>query len=491
MFDLLKTINPKAMTATKTADAKATSNLEGATGEFNMFLNDSTNALNEKSKSASNENILDLLTSKFQNKPEARNAKVGQDDLFKIFSSNESPEVQINQLNDLLASGQISEADLEEVDLSNVDPKLLESILGNSNPLKDDLKTTGPLNLNLSDLKNTNITKDNQILTQKQFRVENGLIVNDVNANQDAQDNSLTASQQKLDHRLMQPLSTLKVGDKNSAQAITNTSVNYSEDFLNQRMSQGLNQKPQIISKSNAFNVFKKEQSLMEDTGIIKNKAFTDMSHVKTNFNSELPQKLNIEQDSKTQNEELTIDPSQIDSKTNMPKTEHFLSQANSSSETKVIDLNNVQSKEQIISEITKYIEHSKIQNGRELDVLVSHKDLGQFRIHAGKSSSGELIDLKIMTSSAEGQNFFNQNEVNLLKSLNNNGVKVSDIRISMLDTGAMSSNTNSGNDSAGQNNSGNAQGFARNYSGGSDFHNQGKQRRQELWENYREQMGA
>ena len=97
------------------------------------------------------------------------------------------------------------------------------------------------------------------------------------------------------------------------------------------------------------------------------------------------------------------------------------------------------------------------------------------------------MIDIKISTATSEGNKFFNQNDISLLKSLNASGVKVSDIKIVMNEANAQSAR----NDSAGQNNSGNSQSFARNYNGGSDFHNQGKQKREELWENYRQQMGA
>jgi flagellar hook-length control protein FliK len=171
------------------------------------------------------------------------------------------------------------------------------------------------------------------------------------------------------------------------------------------------------------------------------------------------------------------------------PKEMNF--EVNSKSQSvKVLDLSNISSPEKIIQEVTNYIEANKINSQTELEVVVNHKDLGQFKVHAQKSG-GDMVDLKIMTASAEGQKFFEAQEVNLLKSLNNNGVKVSDFKLSMNSSSVSnSSNSGSGQDNfSGSNNSGAEGQNSRQYSGNSSFSGNGRERREELWSQYREKF--
>ena len=107
------------------------------------------------------------------------------------------------------------------------------------------------------------------------------------------------------------------------------------------------------------------------------------------------------------------------------------------------------------------------------------------------------MIDLKIITAGQEGRKFFEAQEVNLLKTLNSNGVKVSDFKLAMSSTSNfMSGNSNHSNNSgqgqdnfSGSNNSGAEGQNSRQYSGNSSSGGNGRERRDELWNQYRQKQ--
>ena len=472
---MLKGLNSSTPSALKGLDGKSVDPTKvGSAGEFEAILKGSEElSAKMAGQVGKQEDLMSVLTGKFKadakNSTEASIAKSGQDDLMGVLNSSESPAEKIAKLKEMLVSGEVTEDQIAEADLSEVDPKVLQSILGKGQSPTDELsnvvelgaKTEGPLNLRAA--------HSNKALEQVAKENPNVVVSGDVK----------NLGEEKVDHRLMQFASPKKLETKQVGQA----SVQSSQDFLAQHNLKNGANRAQVVSQKHAFNVFQKEQSVLGSDGIIKKKSHLDINKLEAKSDSLSPEKLTTKEDNLNIFEAQATDLTKSTS-----KVEGSVSIVSKGTDTQVIDLNHVQSKEQIISEITKYIETSKVQNGRELEVVVTHKDLGQFRVNAQKSGNGELIDLKIITSTNEGNNFFNQQETNLLKALHSSGVKVSDIKISMNSADTHSS----GNNSAGQNNSGNGQGFARDYSGGgSGSHNQGKERRQELWDQYRERLGA
>lgn len=265
------------------------------------------------------------------------------------------------------------------------------------------------------------------------------------------------------------------------------TQVQYSEDFMTQKIEQGANGKTKVTGNNQALNLFSKEQSVLSDTGIINTKNISNVETGQVNFDSEKVEKLTGQFDEissfKESNTSLNQGPF-------IGNKEVTASVTTSATDTKVLDLSNIQNPEQLLKEISSYIESSRIQNGRDLEVIVNHKDLGQFKVNASKGDGG-MIDLQITAASEEAHAFFNKNEVSLLKTLNGSGVKVADFKLSANFSMNDTQNSNSsGNDSTGQNSSGNQQGFGRQSNGGNS-QDQGRQRRQELWDQYRERQGA
>ncbi|MAE59533.1 MAG: hypothetical protein CME69_11665 [Halobacteriovorax sp.] len=284
-------------------------------------------------------------------------------------------------------------------------------------------------------------------------------------------------------------------GKEGQTKSNVKTSIQFSEDFVSSKVSKN-GSKPQIKANRSAVSLFQKEQSQIGEGGILKRAVETDMKTGKMSFDNKAKETLKADfNQTKSQGVGQTeLSPEMLaDNVLNLesvsPKEMSF--EVNSKSQSvKVLDLSNVSSPEKIIQEVTNYIEANKINSQTELEVVVNHKDLGQFKVHAQKSG-GDMVDLKIMTASAEGQKFFEAQEVNLLKSLNNNGVKVSDFKLSMNSSSASnSSNSGSGQDNfSGSNNSGAEGQNSRQYSGNSSFSGNGRERREELWSQYREKF--
>lgn len=148
-----------------------------------------------------------------------------------------------------------------------------------------------------------------------------------------------------------------------------------------------------------------------------------------------------------------------------------------------------------LIGEISNYIDRSRLESKGEIDVWVHHKDLGTFQVQAGKSTAlgKDSVDLKIETFSKEGQNFFNQNAPELVKHLQDSGVKVSDFQIktsSALHTLAQSSESSNssmgreGNQHSNNGQSGSQQFAGQNQRQGSE---QSGDRRRQMWQHYQE----
>ncbi|MCO4792443.1 MAG: hypothetical protein KC493_01930 [Bacteriovoracaceae bacterium] len=162
---------------------------------------------------------------------------------------------------------------------------------------------------------------------------------------------------------------------------------------------------------------------------------------------------------------------------------------------TKVVDLSNIQAtnKTELIQKITNYIEINKLENNEALDLLVKHDELGTFRVNARKAGPGNQIDLQIATSSKEGHQFFAENEVELIKSLDKSGVKLAQFKV--LTTSSKSEMMSFSSDSK---NSGSnlSEGSSQNQGQGSfgkggSSEQKDSQRRKELWEQFKEQNQA
>jgi len=268
------------------------------------------------------------------------------------------------------------------------------------------------------------------------------------------------------------------------------TQIHYSEDFMTQKIEQNGTDKPKVVGNRQAMNMFQQEQSVLSDTGIIKKNTQAQMQLGQMNFDSSSKQQVSAKFDNVQAIGETTVNSGeqQADNLATLmtPKTETLATVTTAGSDVKVLDLSSVKNPEQLLNEISNYIESSRIQSGKELEVVVKHNDLGQFKINAQKGQ-GDMIDLKIIANSDEAHNFFNKNEVSLLKTLSTQGVKVAEFKLTAGESSSTSSNNNNSSDSQSSESN---QGFARD-NNGDDMSRNGKQRRQQMWDQYRERLSA
>jgi hypothetical protein len=160
----------------------------------------------------------------------------------------------------------------------------------------------------------------------------------------------------------------------------------------------------------------------------------------------------------------------------------------------KTIDLSQIKpgNSVDLVQKITDHIQQSNLQKNGSVEVLVTHDDLGQFRVSANKTGPrGEFVDLKVHTSTPEGRDFFIKNEGEMMRSLQSNGVKVADFKL----VGGTSESFQASSD--GKNNSSQGdwnQGQSRSqgqFGNANQNGREGGERRRELWDMYRERMNG
>ena len=179
------------------------------------------------------------------------------------------------------------------------------------------------------------------------------------------------------------------------------------------------------------------------------------------------------------------------------------LSQADLKSTTKpTIDLShiNVTSKEQLINEVSNYIQRSYVAGHDQLDVVVKHDDLGDFMISAKKMDKGGEVALEIQTKLENGHDFFTQNESDLVKTLQNNGIKLSSLKIAQkseisltMESGKSFMGEQANDQGSSHRNSGSFSEGRQQSSQGSSSRD-GQERRRELWQEanqYRQQLAS
>jgi hypothetical protein len=150
----------------------------------------------------------------------------------------------------------------------------------------------------------------------------------------------------------------------------------------------------------------------------------------------------------------------------------------------------NITKSNEVIAKIVNYIDQQQLSSKGELDLMVKHEDLGQFRLNVQRGAQDGAIDMRI-TAGREGHRFFSEHEVELVKTLNNNGVKLTDFKIVQADVigeaGSSSKSGLSSNDSSEGRQQFGQQGQQRGGGQGSE----GSERRRQMWEDYREKMEA
>lgn len=153
----------------------------------------------------------------------------------------------------------------------------------------------------------------------------------------------------------------------------------------------------------------------------------------------------------------------------------------------KMVNLSNIQANDNtsLIDQVTKLIEQNNIKSADTMDVTVKHDDLGQFKIEVSKNANTDQLDIRIISKEKAGHNFFVENEAQLSKSLNQSGIKLANIKVSLSSENVFSSNADTGKDSS--------ESFSQNSKnqngqfGQRDNENSDSQRRKHLWQAFKE----
>ncbi len=157
----------------------------------------------------------------------------------------------------------------------------------------------------------------------------------------------------------------------------------------------------------------------------------------------------------------------------------------------KVLDFSNINTanSEQLIDKISNYITTSRLEKQEHVELIVKHDSLGHIKVTASKGQLPDQINLEIVANSDKGHQFFKSNEVEMIKSLSNSGVKLSDVKISM----GSDFNLHSSEKGERQFNQGHGSQHSRHDGQqASSNHDQGRRdRREQMWNMYRERLGA
>ncbi|OUR96200.1 hypothetical protein A9Q84_07530 [Halobacteriovorax marinus] len=277
-----------------------------------------------------------------------------------------------------------------------------------------------------------------------------------------------------------------------------------SEDFVNQSKLVSKDQGAVVANQSrnsffpNAKNnkvlAFKNEQKAISKSVFSGKNPFLENkeSSVKaTNITSNegaLFEAVESVQNSETGNQSSEF--SNFQNEVVAPKVSNVSSLTTGATSTKVLDFSNIQASntEQLIDKITGYIATSRLENQESIDLLVKHDTLGNFKVTASKGQLPDQVNLEIVAGNEQGKAFFKSNEVEMIKSLSNSGVKLGDVKVVLSSDSNMQS-SEKGDNNFNQNN--NNFGSQRNGQSASGRDESGRERRQELWDMYRERLGA
>ena len=126
-----------------------------------------------------------------------------------------------------------------------------------------------------------------------------------------------------------------------------------------------------------------------------------------------------------------------------------------------------------MITQIQDYIVQSRVSSEPTMQMSFEHKDLGMVDLTVAKD--GNQVSIMINSHTKEGSKFFTQNQGELLQSLSQAGVSVSEFK---LDTSS-STNSNQNGSSDSSSSSNGKQEHAGNERGERD---KDSERREELW---------
>jgi len=149
------------------------------------------------------------------------------------------------------------------------------------------------------------------------------------------------------------------------------------------------------------------------------------------------------------------------------------------------VDLSKVsaQNKTELMQKIGQYIENSYVAGSDNIDLVVKHDELGQFRVNAQKSGPGSQVNLEISTVTENARQFFVENEGELMKALSKSGVKVGEFKLANFTDSFKTSFGESRSNMDQGSHPGTERGDQQFAGGRSSRQGQGQEKRQRLWQ--------
>ncbi len=154
----------------------------------------------------------------------------------------------------------------------------------------------------------------------------------------------------------------------------------------------------------------------------------------------------------------------------------------------KVFDISSLtgnESSNEIISKIENYIIQTRNGNQAQLDVSFEHQELGTVDLQVRKTA-GQHLDIMIASNKAEGLDFLNRNQGELLAKLSSSGIQVGEFK---LESSSSNSNQNLNQDNSKQQFAGQEGRGQHNSQSGQ--RESDARRRSELWEQFTEKEVA
>lgn len=277
------------------------------------------------------------------------------------------------------------------------------------------------------------------------------------------------------------------------------------EDFMAQRKALGGRQvvaqadgSPKMVKTNSALNQYQKENKVIDNRLIKISAPMTQVANMEKKSHSPLEKAESVkgkrEIPSGIEALNQTSENSELAQILSMKNEGPAMDMPKGSEQVKVVDLSQIQSsnKSELINQLSNYIEQAYVAGQDQVDMVVKHDELGQFRINATKTGVGNQVDLEIETMTRQGQQFFAENEAELIKSLTKSGVKLSDVKlVSQNEFMSMGESRSSSNSEQGNNSQGRGE-FAQNQQNRREFSSQqdrGRERRQQMWQMAQENM--
>ena len=155
-------------------------------------------------------------------------------------------------------------------------------------------------------------------------------------------------------------------------------------------------------------------------------------------------------------------------------------------------DMVNIKSNnaDEIIKQVSDYIQQSQLAGKDQIDLTVKHQELGQFKINVTKFQGQNSIDMQITAQSKEAHQFFVRHESELVRSLTQSGIQLADLKVvaSQSDIGASSQSQSKQFYQGSQDQNSSSKQWA---SFESQQFGDGRERRKELWDEYRSRLSA